>query len=68
MDSKDLANYLDATNGHAKPWLLIQLRLKKLAENRGELSPDEYTQRLADIHRDLMDLGEWWIGMEDRVF
>ena len=68
MDSKQLAQYIEATDGYGKPWLLIQLRLKKLEENRGELSPEQYTQKLADIHRDLMSLGEWWVGIEDRVF
>ena len=68
MDSKQLAQYIEATNGEAKPWLLVQLRLKKLAESRGELSPEEYSKRLADIHQDLMALGEWWVGIEDEVF
>jgi hypothetical protein len=68
MNSKDLAQYLEATNGASKPWLLAQLRLKKLEEQRARLSPAEYEQALADIHQDLMNLGEWWKGQEDKVF
>lgn len=68
MDSDDLARYLEQTNSMTKPWLLAQLRLLKLNEQRSELSTTEYEARLADIHQDLMNLGEWWIGIEDEVF
>ncbi|PPS45422.1 hypothetical protein [Chroococcidiopsis sp. TS-821] len=68
MDSKDLAQYLEATNSIFKPWLLVQLRLKKLQERRATISPEEYAQELTDIHQDLMNLGEWWQGIEDEVF
>ncbi|MDY7005845.1 MAG: hypothetical protein SWX82_18425 [Cyanobacteriota bacterium] len=68
MDSQDLAKYIEKTNSISKPWLLIQLRIQKLKERRAELSPEEYTQKLADIHQDLMNLGEWWVGIEDEVF
>lgn len=68
MNSKDLAQYLEATNGISKPWLLAQLRLMKLEEQRDALSPKEYEHALADIHHDLMNLGEWWKGQEDEVF
>ena len=68
MDSFELANYIEATNGISKPWLLVQLRLKKLQERRQEISPSEYMRELAEIHQDLMNLGEWWKGIEDRVF
>lgn len=68
MDSKDLAQYIEATDGISKPWLLVQLRLKKLQEQASTLSPDEYNRQLADIHQDLMNLGEWWVGIEDEVF
>lgn len=68
MDSNDLARYLEATDGISKPWLLAQLRLAKLKEQRGSLSPEDYENRLADIHQDLMNLGEWWNGIEDEVF
>ncbi len=68
MDSKDLAQYLEATDSISKPWLLVQLRLKKLQERRSILSPDAYAHELADIHEDLMKLGEWWHGIENEVF
>ncbi|MBT9311631.1 hypothetical protein [Leptothoe kymatousa] len=68
MDSNELAQYIEATDGISKPWLLIQLRLKKLQERRHELSPDDYAQQVADIHSDLMKLGEWWVGQEKNVF
>lgn len=68
MDSKDLAVYISATNGAAKPWLLAQLRLKKLQERRSTLAPEQYASELADIQQDVMNLGEWWLGIEDQVF
>lgn len=68
MNSKDLAQYLEATDSISKPWLLVQLRLKKLQERRATLNPEEYAKELADIHQDLMNLGEWWVGIEDEVF
>lgn len=68
MNSNDLAHYLESTNGISKPWLLLQLRLKKLQERRAAISPEEYARELADIHQDLMNLGEWWRGIENEVF
>jgi hypothetical protein len=68
MDSQDLARYIEKNDGISKPWLLIQLRLKKLAEEKADLSPSEYMSRLEDIHQDMMNLGEWWKGIEDEVF
>ena len=68
MDSRELAKYIEATNGMSKPWLLVQLRLKKLQERRDEITPEEYTNQLADIHDDMMKLGQWWRGMESEVF
>ncbi len=68
MDSKDLAKYIEAKDGISKPWLLVQLRLKKLHERRLEISAEEYMTELTDIHKDLMNLGEWWLGIEDEVF
>jgi hypothetical protein len=32
------------------------------------MSEDAYIRGLADIHQDLMNLGEWWRGIEDEVF
>lgn len=68
MDSQDLAQYIEATDSICKPWLLVQLRLQKLQEQRTTLSPDIYARELADIHNDLMQLGEWWRGIEDEAF
>ena len=68
MDSKDIAKYIEATDGISKPWLLVQLRLKKLQERRSEISAEEYLRELTDLHQDLMNLGEWWVGIEDEVF
>ncbi len=68
MNSDDIAKYIEATNGISKPWLLVQLRLKKLQERRAEISQEEYLRELEDIHQDMMKLGEWWKGMENEVF
>jgi hypothetical protein len=68
MNSYDLGRYLEQTDNFSKPWLLGQLRLLKLKEEQPNLSIDEYEQRLADIHQDLMNLGQWWVGIEDEVF
>ena len=68
MDSQELAQYIEATDGITKPWLLVQLRLKKLQERKSELTPEEYLQAIQGIQADLMDLGEWWKGREREVF
>jgi len=68
MNSEELARYIEATDGISKPWLLVQLRLQKVQENREQLSPEEYEAAIASIHEDLMNLGEWWAGREDEVF
>jgi hypothetical protein len=68
MDSKELAQYIEATDGISKPWLLVQLRLSKLQERKDHLSPQEYMTELADIQADLLKLGEWWKGIEEEVF
>ncbi|MBD1853238.1 hypothetical protein [Leptolyngbya sp. FACHB-711] len=68
MNSDDLAKYLEATDSISKPWLLAQLRLQKLKERREDLTPGEYEQELTDIHQDLMNLGEWWVGHEEEQF
>ncbi|MEM8804656.1 MAG: hypothetical protein AAGF01_01235 [Cyanobacteria bacterium P01_G01_bin.38] len=68
MDSKALAQYIEATDGISKPWLLLQLRLQKLQERRHEISSDEYAQQLAELHESLMALGQWWVGRENEVF
>lgn len=68
MDSQELARYIETTDSISKPWLLVQLRLKKLHEQRATLSPEAYAKALEDIYQDLMNLGEWWRGKEDEVF
>lgn len=68
MNSNELARYLEATDSISKSWLLIQLRLQKLKERSDTISPDEYANELADIHQDLMNLGEWWRGIESEAF
>ncbi|MEM9927013.1 MAG: hypothetical protein AAF915_25270 [Cyanobacteria bacterium P01_D01_bin.50] len=68
MNSTELAQYIEITQSFSKPWLLIQLRLLKLEENRADISENEYDETLQDIHQDLMNLGEWWVGIEDEVF
>jgi hypothetical protein len=68
MNSEELAKYIEQTDGMGKSWLLVQLRLQKLAEAKSQLTREEYIARLDDIHRDMMNLGEWWLGMESDVF
>lgn len=68
MNSEELARYMETTDNAFKPWLLAQLRLKKLQEHKHELSVTEYEAALADIHQDLINLGEWWVGREDEAF
>ena len=68
MNSEALARYIEETDKISQPWLLIQLRLKKLAENRHNLSSEEYLEKLSELHQELMKLGEWWVGIEDDVF
>jgi hypothetical protein len=68
MNSKDLARYIEHTEKISQPWLLIQLRLKKLQENRSNLSDEDYFNQMSELHQDLMKLGEWWVGIEDEVF
>lgn len=68
MNSQELAKYIESTNGISKPWLLVQLRLKKLQERRDSISAQEYMRELEELHQELMKLGEWWHGIEDEVF
>lgn len=68
MNSEELAKYIEATDGISKPWLLVQLRLAKLKENQHEMSPEDYSQQIAQLHEDLMKLGQWWVGREEEVF
>ena len=57
MDSKELAQYIEATNSISKPWLLVQLRLKKLQEARASISADEYAKKLAPNSPRLNEFG-----------
>ncbi len=68
MDSGDLARYIEATDGISKPWLLIQLRLAKLKERRHAMSTEAFNSQIAELHEELMKLGEWWVGQEKDVF
>ena len=68
MNSEKLAKYIEDTDSMGKSWLLVQLRLQKLAEAKPDLSSEEYILRLEDIHQDMMNLGEWWVGIENQVF
>lgn len=68
MNSHELAQYIEATDGISKPWLLVQLRLTKLQERKNQISPQEYLSELEDIQSDLLKLGEWWKGRENEVF
>ena len=68
MKSEELAKYIEATDGISKPWLLIQLRLAKLKERRQEMTTEEVNTQRAELHTELMKLGEWWVGQEKDVF
>ena len=68
MNSKELAQHIEQTGSIGKSWLLVQLRLQKLAEEKSDLSTQEYHTRLDDIYQDMMNLGEWWVGIEEDVF
>jgi hypothetical protein len=68
MNSKELAQYIEVTDSISKPWMLVQLRLKKLQERKEQMPPQEYMTELEDIQADLLKLGEWWKGIESEVF
>ncbi len=68
LSSEALAQYMEATDKVAQPWLLLQLRLKKLQAERETLGEDAYLAAVAEAHQALMDLGEWWVGRESEVF
>ncbi|MBW4700182.1 MAG: hypothetical protein KME03_20215 [Aphanocapsa lilacina HA4352-LM1] len=68
MNSEDIARYIEATDSLSKPWLLVQLRIAMLRERRGTLSPEEYACEFAELHRQLMALGQWWKGIEGEAF
>ncbi len=68
MKSEELAKYIEQTDSMGKSWLLVQLRLQKLAEAKPDLSAEEYKLRLQDIYNDTIDIGEWWLGIENESF
>lgn len=68
LNSDALGRYISATEGVSKPWLLLQLRLKKLQDERDRLDPAVYAAAIAELHQALMGLGEWWVGREAEVF
>ena len=68
MNSKELAQHIEQTGSIGKSWLLVQLRLQKLAEEKSDLSTEDYHTRLDDIYQDMMNLCEWWVGIEKDVF
>ncbi|MGL5882218.1 hypothetical protein [Synechococcus elongatus] len=68
LDSDALGRYISATEGVGKPWLLLQLRLKKLQDDRDCMEPAAYEAAIAELHQELMGLGEWWVGREAEVF
>jgi hypothetical protein len=68
MDSSQLARYIEETDGISKPWLLLQLQLKKLEERRSTMAPHEYMQELSELHEAMMRMGEWWKGIEEEAF
>jgi hypothetical protein len=68
MDSRSLAQYIEASDSISKPWMLLMLRLSKLQERKDTMPPETYVQELSALQEELMGLGEWWVGIEDEVF
>jgi hypothetical protein len=68
MNSEKLARYIEATDVISKPGLLAPLRLKKRPEDRENLLATAYEAALKDIHTNLINPAEGWIGQEDEVF
>jgi hypothetical protein len=68
LDSRSLAQFIEARDGISKPWLLVLLRLTMLQERKDTLAPETYMCELSQLHEELMGLGEWWVGIEDEVF
>ncbi|MBE9140421.1 hypothetical protein IQ254_25010 [Nodosilinea sp. LEGE 07088] len=67
MDSRELAQFIEARDGISKPWLLVLLRLTKLQERKDTTPPEAYMEELSALHQELMNLGEWWVGREDEL-
>jgi hypothetical protein len=67
-NAADLARYLESRGELGKPWMWHLLRLAKLKEEKDTMEPQEFVERLAEAHADLMRLGEFWKGRETEVF
>jgi hypothetical protein len=65
---EDLARYLEQNDALSKPWLMLQLRMSRLREEKESLGADEYLRRVQDAHNDLMRLGTFWRGREAELF
>ncbi|NQV10386.1 MAG: hypothetical protein HQ527_04345 [Cyanobacteria bacterium] len=67
---EELARYLEQQGAITKPWLLLQLRLSKLKEEKEltGMGGDEYLRRIQDAHQDLMRIGDFWKGREAETF
>ncbi|HIK45722.1 MAG TPA: hypothetical protein IGR64_12690 [Leptolyngbyaceae cyanobacterium M65_K2018_010] len=68
MDSRSLAQFIEARDGLSKPWLLLLLRLTMLQERKDTMAEEAYLEELKALQEELMGLGEWWVGIEDEVF
>ena len=66
--SDDLARYLEQRGELTKPWNLQMLRLKKLKEAKDSMDPQLYLEKVQEAHADLMRLGQFWKGREQKVF
>ena len=64
----DLARFLEQRGELTKPWNLQMLRLQKLKEEKGSMTPEAYLEKIRDAHQDLMRLGRFWEGREAEVF
>lgn len=67
MDSRTLAQFIEARDGISKPWLLVLLRLSKLQERKDTMTQEAYMEELSSLHQEMMGLGEWWVGHEDEL-
>ncbi|WP_028951783.1 hypothetical protein [Synechococcus sp. CC9616] len=64
----ELARFLEQRGELTKPWNLQMLRLQKLKEEKGSMTPEAYLEKIRDAHQDLMRLGRFWEGREAEVF
>jgi hypothetical protein len=68
MNSQELARYIEAKGAMSQPWMLLMLRLTKLQEERDSLDEATYLAQVAELHKALMGLREWWVGREEELF